>query len=164
VVKENKELEHIISRVASDKEQAKVTITRVPDKPGLAAKIFTPLAKAGIMVDMIVQNASERGHTDVSFTVPTDELRKAETLVEEMRPKLGAEEVRCDPDIAKISIIGRGMRTQSGVAAKMFQALAKEGINVEMISTSEITVSVVIREKFAQQAVRVLHDALIGHR
>jgi len=164
VVKENKVLEHIISRVASDKEQAKVTITRVPDKPGLAAKIFTPLAKAGIMVDMIVQNVSEGGHTDVSFTIPKDELKKAETLVEEMRPKIAAEEVRCDPDIAKISIIGRGMRTQSGVAAQMFQALAKEGINVEMISTSEITISVVIREKFAQKAVRVLHDALIGDR
>ncbi len=164
VVKENKELEHIISRVASDKEQAKVTIRRVPDKPGLAAKIFMPLAKAGIMVDMIVQNASEGGHTDVSFTVPTDELKKAETLVEEIRSKIEAEEVRCDPDIAKISIIGRGMRTHSGVAAKMFQALAKEGINVEMISTSEITISVVIREKFAQKAVRVLHDALIGDR
>jgi len=164
VVKEYKELEHIISRVASDKEQAKVTLTRVPDKPGLAAKIFTPLAKAGIMVDMIVQNASEGGHTDVSFTVPKDELKKAETLVEEMRPKIEAEKVRCDPDIAKISIIGRGMRTQTGVAAQMFQALAKEGINVEMISTSEITISVVVREKYAHKAVRVLHDALIGDR
>ena len=164
VVKENKELEHIISRVASDKEQAKVTITRVPNKPGLAAKIFTPLAKAGIMVDMIVQNASEGGYTDVSFTVPKDEFKKTEALVEEIRPKIAAEKIRCDPDIAKISIIGRGMRTQSGVAAQMFQALAKEGINAEMISTSEITISVVIREKFAQKAVRALHDALIGDR
>jgi len=164
VVKENKELEHIISRVACDKEQAKVTLTCVPDKPGLAAKIFTPLAKAGIMVDMIVQNASEGGHTDVSFTVPEDEYKKAEALVEEMRPKIQAKEVRCDPDIAKISIIGRGMRTQTGVAAQMFQALAKQGINVEMISTSEITISVVVREKYAHKAVRVLHDALIGDR
>jgi len=164
VVKENKELEHIVSRVACDKEQAKVTLTRVPDKPGLAAKIFTPLAKAGIMVDMIVQNASEGGHTDVSFTVPEDEYKKAEALVEETRPKIQAEEVRCDPDIAKISIIGRGMRTQTGVAAQMFQALAKQGINVEMISTSEITISVVVRKKYAHKAVRVLHDALIGDR
>ena len=164
MVKENKELEHIVSRVACDKEQAKVTLTRVPDKPGLAAKIFTPLAKAGIMVDMIVQNASEGGHTDVSFTVPEDEYKKAEALVEETRPKIQAEEVRCDPDIAKISIIGRGMRTQTGVAAQMFQALAKQGINVEMISTSEITISVVVRKKYAHKAVRVLHDALIGDR
>lgn len=164
VVKENKKAELIVSRVACDKEQAKITLTHVPDKPGLVAKIFTPLAKAGIIVDMIVQNASDGGHTDVSFTVPRDEFKRAEQLVEETRHRIQAENVRCDLDVAKVSVIGRGMRTQAGVAAQMFQALAKEGINVEMISTSEITISVVIREKFAHKAVRLLHDTLIGKR
>ena len=162
VVKENKESELIVSRVASDREQAKITLTHVPDKPGLAAKIFTPLSKAGIIVDMIVQNASEGGYTDVSFTVPKDEYKKAEQLVEAMRSKIHAEDVRCDPDVAKVSIIGRGMRTQAGVAAEMFQALAKAGINVEMISTSEITISVVVREQLAHKAVRLLHESFIG--
>jgi aspartate kinase len=162
VVKENKEAELIVSRVASDKEQVKITLTHVPDRPGLAAQIFTPLSEAGIVVDMIVQNASEGGFTDVSFTVPKDEYRKAEQLVEETRPKIQAQDVRCDPDIAKVSIIGRAMRTQAGVAAEMFRALAKEGINVEMISTSEITISVVIREKYAHKAVRLLHDTFLG--
>lgn len=162
MVKENKKAELIVSRVACDKEQAKITLTHVPDKPGLVAKIFTPLAKAGIIVDMIVQNASDGGHTDVSFTVPRDEFKRAEQLVEETRHRIQAENVRCDLDVAKVSVIGRGMRTQAGVAAQMFQALAKEGINIEMISTSEITISVVIREKFAHKAVRLLHDTLIG--
>ncbi len=162
VGKEMKESEHVVSRVACDREQAKITLTRVPDKPGLAAKIFTPLSKAGIMVDMIVQNASEGGFTDVSFTVPKDEYKMAEQLVEKIRHKIHAEDVRCDPDVAKVSIIGRGMRTQVGIAAQMFQALAKEGINVEMISTSEITISVVIRERYAHKAVRLLHDTFLG--
>ena len=162
VVKEKKEAELIVSRVASDREQAKITLTHVPDRPGLAAQIFTPLSKAGIVVDMIVQNASEGGFTDVSFTVPKDDYKRAEQLVEETRPKIQAQEVRCDPDVAKVSIIGRAMRTQAGVAAEMFRALAKDGINVEMISTSEITISVVIREKYAHKAVRLLHDTFFG--
>ncbi len=162
VVKENKESELIVSRVASDREQAKITLTHVPDKPGLAANIFAPLSKAGIIVDMIVQNASAGGYTDVSFTVPKDDYKKAQQLVEAIRPKMKAEEVRCDPDVAKVSIIGRGMRTQAGVAAQMFQALAKAGINVEMISTSEITISVIVREQYAHKAVRILHDSFIG--
>lgn len=164
VVRENKDAELIVSRVTHDKEQAKITITRVPDKPGLAAKIFTPLSEANIVVDMIVQNASEGGYTDVSFTVPRDVYKKAETLIKEVEPKIKAGGVSCDPEIAKVSIIGRGMRTQAGVAAKMFQVLSKEGINIEMISTSEITISVVIREKHAIKAVKALHDALIEKR
>lgn len=161
VVRENKDAELIVSRVTHDKEQAKITITRVPDRPGLAAKIFTPLSEADIVVDMIVQNAGEGGYTDVSFTVPRDAYKTAETLIKEVEPKIKAGGVKCDPEIAKVSIIGRGMRTQAGVAAKMFQVLSKEGINVEMISTSEITISVVIREKHAVRAVKALHDAFI---
>jgi len=160
-VKENKDTEFIVSRVTHDKEQAKITITRVPDKPGLAAKIFTPLSESNIVVDMIVQNASEGGYTDVSFTVPRDVHKKAESLIKEVEPKIHAGAVKCDPEIAKVSIIGRGMRTQAGVAAKMFQVLSKEGINIEMISTSEITISVVIRERHAIRAVKALHEVFI---
>jgi len=162
VVQEKKDSELIVSRVTPDKNQAKITITRVPDKPGIAAEIFAPLSEAGIVVDMIVQNASEIGYTDVSFTVPLDVYKKAESLIEEVKPEIKAGGINCDPEIAKVSIVGRGMRTQAGVAAKMFQVLAKEGINIEMISTSEITISVVIREKQATRAVRALHDAFFG--
>jgi len=164
VVKERRDLELIVARVTSDKEQAKITISRVPDKPGLAAKIFGPLAEAGIVVDMIVQNVSEGDYTDVSFTVPRDVYKRAEALVEEVKSLIGAAGVKADPEIAKVSIIGRGMRTHAGVAAKMFQALAEEGINIEMISTSEITISVVMREKHANKAVRVLHHAFVEKR
>ena len=162
VVQEKKDSELIVSRVTPDKNQAKISITRVPDKPGIAAEIFAPLSEAGIVVDMIVQNASEIGYTDVSFTVPLDVYKKAESLIEEVKPEIKAGGINCDPEIAKVSIVGRGMRTQAGVAAKMFQVLAKEGINIEMISTSEITISVVIREKQATRAVRALHDAFFG--
>lgn len=162
VIKEEKDSDVVVSRVTSDRNQARITITRVPDKPGLAAKIFTPLVKANIIVDMIVQTNSEKGtYTDVSFTVPKDGYEKAESLIKEIIPKIDSGGVSCDPEIAKVSIIGRGMRTRTGIAAKMFQVLANEGINIEMISTSEITISVVVREKYASKVVRVLHDAFI---
>jgi aspartate kinase len=161
VLKEKTDSELIVSRVTSDKDQVKITISRVEDKPGLAARIFTPLAKAHILVDMIVQNASDRGHTDMSFTVPRNMYKKAEVLLKEIAPKMKAGGVKYDAEVAKVSIIGRGMRTRAGVAAEMFQVLANEGINIEMISTSEITISVVIREKHAIRAVKALHEAFV---
>jgi len=133
----------------------------VPDRPGLAARIFGPIAKAGIIVDVILQNTGEDGTTDMTFTVPRSELAAALRLVEEVRRDTGAREVLSDSTIAKVSIVGLGMRSHAGVAASIFEALAREGINIQMISTSEIKVSVVIDEKYVELAVRALHAALV---
>jgi aspartate kinase len=152
----------LVSGVACDKNEAKITLVRVPDRPGLAAQIFGPIADAHIVVDMIIQNASEDGTTDLTFTVPKADHKKARAIVEKALPTLHAQGIRVDTDIAKISVVGVGMRTHAGVAAKMFQVLAQEGINIEMISTSEIKISVVIDAKYTELAVRVLHDAFIG--
>ena len=152
----------LVSGVACDKNEAKITLVRVPDRPGLAAQIFGPIADAHIVVDMIIQNASEDGTTDLTFTVPKTDHKKARAIVEKALPTLHAQGIRVDTDIAKISVVGVGMRTHAGVAAKMFQVLAQEGINIEMISTSEIKISVVIDAKYTELAVRVLHDAFIG--
>jgi aspartate kinase len=161
VVKEDEDMEKVVvSGVAYDKNQAKITVTAVPDRPGVAARLFQAIAEASVVVDMIVQNVSSDGQsTDISFTVPKTDSKKALTLTEDLAAELGAKGVTLREDIAKVSVIGVGMRTHSGVAAKMFETLAKHGINIMMISTSEIKVSCVIGAKYTELAVRVLHDA-----
>ena len=152
----------LVSGVACDRNEAKITLLRVPDRPGLAAQIFGPIAEAHIVVDMIIQNVSEDGTTDLTFTVPKADHKKALAIVERTASAVNAKGVRVDTDMAKISVVGVGMRTHAGVAAKMFEVLAREGINIEMISTSEIKISVVIEAKYTELAVRVLHEAFIG--
>jgi aspartate kinase len=153
----------LVSGVACDKNEAKITLLRVPDQPGLAAQLFGPIAEAHIVVDMIIQNASEDGTTDMTFTVPKADHQKALAIVEQALPAVHAKGIKVDTDIAKISVVGVGMRTHAGVAATMFQVLAREGINIQMISTSEIKISVVIAGQQADLAVRALHDAFIGN-
>ena len=163
VVKEDQSMDDVlVSGVSCDKNEAKITVVRVPDRPGLAAQIFGPIAAAHIVVDMIIQNASEDGTTDLTFTVPKADYKKALSIVEKTASDVEAKGVKVDTDIAKVSVVGVGMRTHAGVAAKMFEVLAREGINIEMISTSEIKISVVIDGKYTELAVRVLHDAFIG--
>lgn len=152
----------LVSGVACDRNEAKITLVRVPDRPGLAAQIFGPIADAHIVVDMIIQNASEDGTTDMTFTVPKADHKKALSIMEKTLPAVHAKGIKVDTDIAKISVVGVGMRTHAGVAAKMFEVLAAEGINIQMISTSEIKISVVIDAKYTELAVRALHDAFIG--
>lgn len=161
VVKEDEDMEKVVvSGVAYDKNQAKVTAIAVHDKPGVAAKLFNAIAEANIVVDMIVQNVSSDGNsTDISFTVPKADSRKAMKITREIVSEIGADDVKVRDDIAKVSIIGVGMRTHSGVAAKMFETLAKNNINIMMISTSEIKVSCIVDSKYTELAVRVLHDA-----
>jgi aspartate kinase len=152
----------LVSGVACDRNEAKITLLRVPDRPGLAAQIFGPIAEAHIVVDMIIQNVSEDGTTDLTFTVPKADHKKALAIVGKTASAVNAKGVKVDTDMAKISVVGVGMRTHAGVAAKMFEVLAREGINIEMISTSEIKISVVIEAKYTELAVRVLHEAFIG--
>jgi aspartate kinase len=161
VVKEDKEMEKVVvSGIAHDKNQAKVTVVAVHDRPGIAAKLFNAIADADIVVDMIVQNVSSDGKaTDISFTVPKTDSKKTLKITKGIVAALGAKGINLREDIAKVSIVGVGMRTHSGVAAKMFGTLAKHGINIMMISTSEIKVSCVIDAKYTELAVRVLHDA-----
>lgn len=151
----------LVSGVACDKNEAKITLLRVPDRPGLAAQLFGPIADAHIVVDMIIQNASEDGTTDMTFTVPKADHQKALAIVERALPAVHAKGIKVDTEIAKISVVGVGMRTHAGVAATMFEVLAREQINIQMISTSEIKISVVIAARHADQAVRALHDAFI---
>jgi aspartate kinase len=148
----------VVAGVALDKNQAKITLTRLPDRPGIAAKLFGSIAKANIVVDMIIQNASERGLTDISFTVPRTDAQQALAFARQLLGDLEAEEATLQTDIAKVSVVGVGMQSQSGVAARMFEALAAENINILMIATSEIKLSCVIQDKYAELAVRVLHD------
>jgi aspartate kinase len=165
VVKEDQSMNDVlVSGVSYDKNEAKITLLRVPDRPGLAAQIFGPIADAHIVVDMIIQNASEDGTTDLTFTVPKADHKKALAIVEKTLPAVNAKGIKVDPDIAKVSVVGVGMRTHAGVAAKMFEVLAREGINIEMISTSEIKISVVIDAKYTELAVRVLHKAFIENQ
>jgi aspartate kinase len=161
VVKEDRDMEKVlVSGVAYDKNQVKITILSVPDRPGIAARLFKEVADANIVVDMIVQNISIDGKfADISFTVPKADKDKAVKITEKVSKDLGAKGISVDENIAKVSIVGVGMKTHSGVAAKMFETLAKEGINIMMISTSEIKVSCVIDSKYTELAVRVLHDA-----
>jgi aspartate kinase len=148
----------IISGIAHDTSEAKVTIMGVPDRPGIAARVFRPLADAGVNIDMIVQNVSAAGHTDISFTLPNHDLPHAEPILQALAREVGASGFTCDPDIAKISLIGAGMKSHPGVAADMFDALAEAGINIEIISTSSIRVSCVVREAEIERAVRVVHE------
>jgi aspartate kinase len=149
----------VVSGVAYSKNEAKVTLVRVPDKPGIAAKIFKPLSEANIVVDVIVQNVSVSGHTDLTFTVGRTDFKRAMMITEKTAKDVGAEKVVGDDKIAKVSIVGMAMRSHSGVAGKVFETLAAEGINILGISTSEIKISVLIEEKYTELAVRVLHGA-----
>ncbi len=161
VCREEKEMEQVVvSGVTYNKNESKIEVMRVPDVPGLAAKLFKPIADANIVVDMIIQtSSSEKGYADVAFTVPKSDFVKTLQIVKETMKEMGTKEVSTNEDIAKVSIIGVGMRSHSNVAAKMFAALAKEGINIIMISTSEIKISCVIDSKYTELAVRSLHDA-----
>jgi aspartate kinase len=159
VRKEDETMEQaIISGIAHDTSEAKVTIREVPDRPGIAASIFRPLADAGVNVDMIVQNVSAEGRTDVSFTVPKQDLVHAEPVLQEISRTVGGHGVVTDTDVAKLSLIGAGMKTHPGVAADMFDALADAGINIEIISTSTIRISCLIRAADVDRAVRAVHD------
>jgi aspartate kinase len=148
----------IISGIASDTGEAKVTILHVPDKPGIAGRVFRPLADAGIHIDMIVQNVSEAGHTDISFTLPQSDLDTAQPVLAALAKQVDAEGFTYDVDIGKVSLVGAGMRSHPGVAADMFEALADAGINIEIISTSSIRISCVVRSADLERAVQVVHD------
>lgn len=160
VTKEEASMEHVVvTGIAFTKDEAKVTLIGVPDTPGVAAKLFGPLAEANINVDMIVQNISADGSTtDMTFTVPVNELKKTEDVVKKEAAFKGVE-LRTDSEVTKLSVVGIGMRTHAGVAQTMFAALAKAGINIQVISTSEIKISVLIDKKYMELAVRALHDA-----
>ena len=147
-----------ISGIAFNRDEAKLTIRGVPDQPGVAFKILGPIGEANIEVDMIIQNISHDGTTDFTFTVHRNELEKAKGILEQIAKELEAREVDCDDKIVKVSIVGVGMRSHAGIAGQMFEALAKEGINILMISTSEIKISVVIDEKYLELGVRALHE------
>jgi aspartate kinase len=149
----------IISGVTHDTSEAKVTIEQVPDRPGIAASVFRALADEDVNVDMIVQNVSSAGHTDISFTVPNDELTRAMSVMEKVVKETDASGASNDPGIGRVSLVGAGMRSNPGVAAKMFETLAREDVNIEMISTSSIRVSCVVQERDVERAVRALHDA-----
>ena len=160
VMKEDITMEKVlVSGVTYNRNEAKITVVRVPDKPGIASKIFTPISEANLNVDMIIQNVSEDGFTDLTFTVPETDLKHALEVVSGVVSEIGAADVQFDKDIVKVSIVGVGMRSHAGVAAKMFNVLASEGINIMMISTSEIKVSCIVNAKYTELAVRVLHDA-----
>ena len=160
VKEETAKMEDVVIRgVAVDKNQAKVTIAGVPDKPGVAAKVFKTIADANINIDVIVQNVSEKGFTDISFTVPSTEAAKAAKALQPIVKDIGARDAASTTDIAKLSVVGIGMRSHPGVAAKMFDTLAANGINIDMISTSEIKISVIISLKDADKAARAVHDA-----
>ncbi len=158
-VKEHTMEQAIISGVAHDRSEAKVTVRHVPDRPGVAASLFKPLAEHDVDVDMIVQNVSSEGFTDISFTVPNSTADTARLIAEKVAEELEAGEVDVDRDVAKVSLVGAGMKSHPGVAATVFTALAGAGINVEMISTSTIRISCVVRAEQVEEAVRVLHDA-----
>ncbi|MHB8908735.1 MAG: aspartate kinase [Syntrophales bacterium] len=160
VTKEESDMEkEVVSGVTYDRDQAKITVVHVPDRPGVAARLFTPLSEHNIVVDMIIQNASLDGHTDLTFTVSRKDIGEAKKIISDVLKEVGAEKFEVDDNVAKVSIIGVGMISHSGVAAKMFATLAREGINIMMISTSEIKVSCVVEAKYAELAVTVLHDA-----
>jgi aspartate kinase len=160
VVNEEASMEKLlVSGVTCDKNQARITLKKVPDQPGVAAKVFSPVSEAGIIIDMIIQNMRSGGQTDLTFTVPETDFKQAMAIAEQVAKEIGAEEVLGDQNIAKVSVIGVGMKNHSGVAAKMFATLASENINIRLISTSEIRISCVVTEKYAELAVRVLHSA-----
>src|SRR5688572_5893349 len=149
----------VVTGITHDRSQAKVSLLRVPDRPGIAAQVFGAVGTRNIVVDMIVQNISRDGFTDISFTLPRGDHPRARIVLDEVARAVGAEKTVHDERVAKVSIVGVGMRSHSGVAARMFTALSRESINIQMISTSEIAVSCVIEDKYAELAVRALHDA-----
>ena len=149
----------LISGIAFNRDEAKLTVQGVPDRPGIASKILGPIADANIEIDMIVQNVAEDQTTDFTFTVNRGDYKKAMEILENTSKELGAKHVKGDDKIVKVSIVGVGMRSHAGIASKMFDALAKEGVNIRMISTSEIKISVVVDEKYLELAVRTLHEA-----
>ena len=160
VTRPDKDMERVVvTGVTSDSNQAKITLTQLPDRPGIAGSLFGRIAEAGIVVDMIIQNASEDGLTDISFTVARADAQETLAIARRCLAEVGAENVTLENGIAKVSIIGVGMQSHAGVAARMFRALAAENINIAMISTSEIKISCVIDDKYAELAVRVLHAA-----
>ncbi|MDO9463037.1 MAG: aspartate kinase [Deltaproteobacteria bacterium] len=160
VVQEEKEMEdRVVTGVTYNKSEARITLTKVPDKPGIAARIFTPISDANIAVDMIIQNTRASDLTDLTFTVPRTDFKKAMEIVQRLGKEIGCERVMGDENIAKVSLIGLGMRNHVGIAGKMFGTLATHNINIMMISTSEIKISAIIDEKYTELAVRVLHDA-----
>ncbi|MDG1209947.1 MAG: aspartate kinase [Paracoccaceae bacterium] len=150
---------NVVSGIAAEKEQAKVTLLKVADKPGVAASIFGPLADNGVNVDMIIQNISEEGHTDMTFSCASDQVERAKSVLEGARDEIEYTEMIFDPGVAKVSIVGIGMRSHSGVAKTMFSALAADGVNIKVITTSEIKVSVLIDRKYMELAVQSLHAA-----
>ncbi|MGO4916951.1 aspartate kinase [Pseudogemmobacter sp. W21_MBD1_M6] len=152
---------NVVAGVAYSRDEAKMTLISVADRPGIAAAIFGPLSEAGVNVDMIVQNISEEGRTDMTFSCPVDQVLRAEKAMQEAQAKgsINFHDLVADKDAAKISVVGIGMRSHAGVAAKMFAALAKEGINIKVITTSEIKISVLIDRKYMELAVQALHDA-----
>jgi aspartate kinase len=160
VIKEGEKMERVlVSGVTYNKNEARITVVRVPDKPGIASRIFTPISDADIVVDMIIQNNSADGYTDLTFTVPKVDFKKALKLVKKAAEEIKAQEVLTDENIAKVSIVGAGMVNHAGVASKMFAALSRENINILMISTSEIKISCVVDAKYGELAARVLHQA-----
>ncbi len=160
VVDEDEVLEQeIVAGIAYSRDEAKLTVRRVPDRPGIAAAIFVPLAEAGLNVDMIVQNVSEDGTTDMTFTVSKAEFARAQAVLEDAKAGIGYAEIKTDQNVAKISVVGVGMRSHAGVAGTMFRTLAERGINIQVISTSEIKVSVLVAAEYTELAVRALHTA-----
>jgi len=160
VTREERAMEDVVvTGITHDRSQAKISLLRVPDRPGIAAQVFGAVGTKSVVVDMIVQNISRDGFTDISFTVPRGDMERARTALDEVARAVGADKTVHDERVAKVSIVGVGMRSHSGVAATMFTALSREGINIQMISTSEIAVSCVIEDKYAELAVRALHDA-----
>jgi aspartate kinase len=151
--------QELVAGIAYSRDEAKVTVRKVPDRPGIAAAIFVPLSEASINVDMIVQNVSADGTTDMTFTVGKTDLARAKQVLEEARTHIGFAEITSDPEVAKISVVGVGMRSHAGVASTMFKTLSDEGINIQVITTSEIKVSVLIAAKYTELAVRALHTA-----
>jgi aspartate kinase len=152
----------IISGVTHDTSEAKVSIIGIPDRPGIAAKVFRDLARAGVNIDMIVQNASQDGAATITFTLPKSDVPTANPILDALGAEIGAQRIERDPDIAKVSLIGAGMKSHPGVAADMFDALAEAGINIEIISTSSIRVSCVVRADQVERAVRAVHDRFQG--
>ena len=149
----------VVSGITLDKNEARITIKKVPDQPGVSSKVFAPLAEAGIQVDMIIQNTRQGGETDLTFTVGKADFKQAIEIAQQVSTAIGGQEVLTADEIAKVSVIGVGMKNHAGVAAKMFSTLASENINIRLISTSEIRISCVVEEKYGELAVRVLHDA-----
>ena len=152
---------NVVSGIAYSRDEAKMTLISVADRPGIAAAIFGPLSEAGVNVDMIIQNISEEGRTDMTFSCPTDQVKRAEKALHAAKEagQINYHDLIADTDVAKVSAVGIGMRSQSGVAAKMFKTLSDEGVNIKVIATSEIKISVLIDRKYMELAVQALHDA-----